>query len=311
MEFLSQLPENAAERRLWLLNAIIVVGMIMGAGNLALYPVTREQTIPGNVYGFLWVGTIFGQAGLVAVWLALGQPGPLLRLAVAGAAFLVLAGAFLTGYFYRESLEDTFSFDGIAQLASAVLTLPIFLAAATAPLWLLRVYLGWHIRDGNSPPAATNFRQYSIRSLIMLTTLVAVLLGAGLQANRLAGGDPLGYWFSIFGLSLAILIVSAATLIPAALLLSRYPLVGFCVLTGVATGIFVLTVLFVLSIIRSFGGSLASAEIWGTIGLFACPLLGFLVTLCLPLCALRRYGYRLVTGARKSKSDGSTQVLST
>lgn len=290
-------------RNLWLLNGAVVYVMAMGAGNLFVFLMTRGHSTAGDICGTMWLGTILSQAGLVAMWLALGKPGALLRLAGAAVAIPVLAGPFLVGYLWHEVMADHDQFN---TLVSIVLTVPLFLAAATAPLWLLRVFLGWHVSDSESPPAGTKLRQFSIRSLISLTTSVAVLLGCGVQAGRLAAGDPLDYWFAISGWSLAFFILSTATLIPCVLLLSRYPLIGIGFLAVVMATLYGIVVWFYLALVRAIGAP-SGVDYWAIFGLSGCPFVGFLAALCLPLAAVRGFGYRLVMGRRNSKS---TKVLS-
>ena len=304
------LPQPSAaldEDRKWLLIGGVAAGVFMIAGNMALYPMAEDETdkaIVLMIYLAVWGGVLFGQAGLTAIWLGLGRPSALVRVVGAGVAYLVFAGSYLTGYLGRESFKIEFiSFDGMEQQVAAILAIPILIVTAAAPLWLLRLSFGWHIGHNSSPPAF-NSRQYSIGSLILLTTLIAVLLGSGLQACRLSEEPPLDFWLILGSWCLAAFILTATTLIPACLLLSRYPLLGFGILAGVVACLYGAVIWMIIAVSRSFGGKLSDPDLWGSIALCGCPILGYIATLVPPLVALRRGGYRLVMGGRKEAKNG-------
>jgi len=306
--------------------------MLMSIGNLALYPVSRhedhmnvvwqergsdevarqenEKTVK-YVFCALWCGVMFGQAALVAVWLGLGPPGALVRVVAAAAAYLVLGGAFMAGLLWREYTGGDYF--GTSRQAAPFFGLPIFIVTAAAPLWLLRFFFGWHIRD-ESRAAPSHTRQFSIGHLMVLTALMAVLMGAAMEAYRRTEDRSLPLWLDLGRGWAATLVLSTAMLIPAALLLSRHLLLGIGIIMVVTAGILGVVIWFILAFIKAFGSSPSDAETWAVIGFAACPFFGFLVTLCLPLVAVRLCGYRLVMDEGRTKDrDGAgwIKVLST
>lgn len=299
MQTFLEASDPRAEIRWWLLGGALTFVVLMAAGNMALYPLAQIKAIWSVevVYNVFWFGVLVGQGGVVAIWLGLGRSSALIRVAGAGLIFAALGGACLVGYLLWESFEGKIvSFNDWAELGATILGIPIFIFAAAAPLWLMRLF-GWEIRCADSPAAARfQFRQYSIGNLIFLTSLVAVLLGCGQQAAHLSGTDSLEFWALMLMWGLATFILSAATLIPAALLLSRYPLLGLGILTGVTATVYGVAIWYILALVNAFGGSPSSGATWAAIGLAGCPFVGFLFTICLPLVVVRKCGYRLMMG---------------
>jgi hypothetical protein len=259
----------------------------------------------------LWEGVVFGQVGLAAIWLALGRPRALVRIYGAGAAFVSLGGAYLIGYLWRESFDDALTrFEGLPQQIEAILLVPIFTFSAAAPLWLLRLFLGWQIRQESSR-AASNSRQYSISGLVLLTTLVAALLGVAVQACRINLTPPGEFWLGLFGWSLGLSLLSVLLLLPAALLTSRHPILGAALLCIFTLILYTILACYTLAILRAFGGGTpALIEDVRVIAFIGCPFLGLLVTLCVPLAAVRWLGYRLVMGG-KTEAKLTERVQST
>ena len=183
------------------------------------------------------------------------------------------------------------------QQIAVLLSIPILVVTAAAQLWLLRLFFGWHIQHERDP-VPSHSRQYSIGSLILLTTLIAVLLGIGLQSCRLSEQLPRDFWLILGVWCMAALILAATTLLPASLFLSRYPFLGLGILAGVAACLYGVMIWWIIQVALSFGGKLSDPDIWGFIGLCGCPILGFLGTLGLPLLVVRRSGYRLVMGVQ-------------
>ncbi|MFN0019014.1 MAG: hypothetical protein ACKVP0_12190 [Pirellulaceae bacterium] len=305
MRPLPQTPAPFQEDRKWLLIGAVAAGIFVIAGNLAHYPLTEEQSDQATVlriYLAVWGGVLFGQVGLTAIWLGLGRPSALVRVVGAGVAYVVFAGSYLTGYLVRESFKIEFiSFDGMEQHLAVILSIPILIVTAASPLWLLRLFFGWHIQH-QRVAVPRDSRQYSIGSLILLTTLIAVLLGIGLQACRLSEEQPRDFCLILGAWCLSALILAATTLLPASLFLSQYPLLGLGILAGVAACLYGVVIWWIIQIALSFGGKLSDPDIWGFLGLCGCPILGFLVTLGLPLVAMRRCGYRLVIGGNSGQA---------
>ena len=121
----------------------------------------------------LLLGTMFGQTTLAATWTALGPfhlvwrlPLSLAWLATMGAAFgfnVVFSGPPDTGF-------------------AVVLTLALFgqWVFVQLPLWGLRLWYGVELGHWADPPRESPAtRQFGIRQLMVLTAIVAVLLGIG------------------------------------------------------------------------------------------------------------------------------------
>ncbi len=198
------------------------IATIIAVGNVAYYPLLKTESRFGFIFIAIWFGVFVGQAGLGAIWLALGNANELFRLATAGGAYAAVAAMCFAGFFGWEGPNGIQSANW-SELASSLLVLPMYLMAAAAPLWLLRILAGWCIHHPSSPPTRLSIRQFSISSLILLTTIVALMLGLGQQAARLDANEPLDFWMSMVGVFLVAMVASATTLVPAAVLLTRFP----------------------------------------------------------------------------------------
>ena len=300
MQPLPQTPVPFHEDRKWLLIGAVAASIFMIVGNLAFYPMARERTDVAAIFVAVWIGVLFGQAGIGVIWLILGPTVVWIRVVIAGMAYFTLAGAGLIGLLASGTTPSS-----AQQQVSALLDFPILLASAGIPLGLLRLFFGWQIQwDGN--PTKSNPRQFSLGNLLMMTTLIAALLGMAQQANSLSRMDLAQFWISMLVGSLAFMLLGAIALLPASLLMTRYSLWG-----GIGLGCFTLfmyacSVYIMIQLSEMYGGVPSALEIAKFFGIVACSYLGFLVTLCLPLVVACRCGYRLVTGANKSRSNGST-----
>lgn len=290
------LPANDEDRR-WLLVGAMAAGCFLMVGNGAQYSLAIGDTTSGNIVAAVWGVVMLGQAALAALWLGIGTLGALTRTASTVAAYLLLAGAFVFGVLIHHFNDVQFP-DFSNWLGAPLLGIPIFIAAAAAPLWLLRLLLGCLVQREGSVPAM-RARQFSIGQLMVLTTLVAVLLGAGIQACRLSKEPPLEFWLMMGGWSIAVFVLSSAVLIPAVIVLSRFWRLGLGILAIVTSAIYGLVVWFFLALASLFGNSPDQRQIWTIVGMCACPFSVFLLTLLLPILGLRRCGYRLVMGGKK------------
>jgi len=115
---------------------------------------------------------------------------------------------------------------------------------------------------------------------------------------RLEAKEPLEFWTSMLIAFLVAMIASAATLIPAVTLLTRFPAIAGIVVIVLAVLYFVATSMLV-ALITAFGGKPPTTEeLWGIYGIVSCPFLGYLFALFIPLALLRWCGFRL-TAERK------------
>jgi hypothetical protein len=270
-------------------------------GNAALYPLLREQIPATTVFALAWIGVIFAQIGLGGIWLALGRPGALVRIVLAGGALLILVSSYLAGFLWRESYDGRPS--SFQQQLEIVPLIPLVASTAAIPLWILRMFFGWEIRRMTSVPVpAPPPRQYSIGGLLVLTSLIASLLAAALQAQRFMRMESLEFWLAVGACCLGTLVISAVTLIPSAISVS-HPFKGLGLLMGVAAILGVCLALFVLIALQSLGGSLRREEIYWTLGGVTALLNGFVLTLGVSLYAVRSCGYRLMMGRNSKAND--------
>jgi len=211
----------------------------------------------------------------------------------------VLSGAVLAGVWTREMQEDeSIRFWKISEDLMPLLLVPSLVAVAAAPLWFLRLIFGWHIRHVSAPPAVFS-RQYSIGSMLTLTTLAAVLLGSLQWARMLfhsRAGDPVWFWLMCGGCAFGALVLSVVTVWPAALGLSRNPIWGFGILGVLVMGCLVLLTLYFLVALNNLGGNVRLDEVLLVVGITCSPLLSYFASLSLPLWGVRLCGYRLVMG---------------
>ena len=141
----------------WLLLAAVAIDGRSGAGEHI-------------VVGFL-IGTMFGQATLASAWTALG-PAPLLwRLPLSLGWIAALVIAFLINIGVNNHGPDA----GVAFIMGACLIGQWLLVQV--PLWGLAVGYGVRLRHQSDPPKSTRERQFGIRQLMILTAIVAVVLG--------------------------------------------------------------------------------------------------------------------------------------
>lgn len=219
MHSLPPSPLPIDEDRRWLLVGAMAAGCFLMVGNAAQYWFAISDTTSGKIVAAVWGGVMLGQTALAALWLGLGPAGTFTRVASTVAAYLLLASMFLVGVLSNKFGDDIFD-DFNIMFVAPLLGIPLFIAAAAAPLWLLRLLLGCRVRREGSA-AETRARQFTIGQLMALTTFIAVLLGAGIQSCRLSEEPPVEFWLMMGGWSLAFFLLSSVILFSAALLLSR------------------------------------------------------------------------------------------
>lgn len=147
------------------------------------------------IIGYL-LGTMFGQATLASAWMALG-PAPLLwRLPLSLGWIAALSLAFILNIDLHGGGPGT----GIALVMAACLG-GIWLLVQ-APLWGLAVAYGVRLRHWSDPPETNHERQFGIRQLMILTAIVAVVLGACRwivgEAAPHFDGDSRNVWIFVF-----------------------------------------------------------------------------------------------------------------
>jgi hypothetical protein len=186
---------------------------------------------PNSIAVGLMVGTLFGHVSLSATWCALGPLSLVNRLPMAFAwlaIMVILWGFKLALGPSSQSLSD------LIELGLAMLTQWLLIQA---PMWLL-VWL-YRVRidhsDRDEATSRSDDMQFGIRQLLILTALVAVVLGVGRLAlgglqSELSGDSSIGM--------IALLVVSNALIglpLVAAVLLRRKTLLAVTASIGLAT----------------------------------------------------------------------------
>jgi hypothetical protein len=153
--------------------AMLLVSLIVPSWLLLAVLDPKGPPIVWNylLVGYL-IGTMFGQTTLASAWTALG-PLPLLwRLPLSLGWVSALSILFVVNTTIHGNGPD-------AQFG---LILAICLAGqwllVQCPLWVLVVLYGIRLRHVSDPPETIRDRQFGIRQVMILTAIVAVVLGA-------------------------------------------------------------------------------------------------------------------------------------
>ena len=171
--------------------------------------------LPWEIVVMCLFGTLYGQATLAAAWAALG-PLPLLwRLPLSLAWIAALGIAFATHM--------------VLHMATNIYPITLLIAACLGgvwllmqiPLWFLAAVYSLRVRHCTDPPASAHDRQFGIGQVMLLTLIVAVVLGilrwiVGEAADRLAVSGP-NDWK---GLGLYVFLVIAGAVMQLLLLLA-------------------------------------------------------------------------------------------
>lgn len=147
-----------------------------------LHPEGPSNQVEHVIIGYL-LGTMFGQATMASAWTALG-PGPLvwrLPLSLAWTALLVIA--FLLNFAFQGhggNVEVAIMMGGCLFGQWLLVQLPV---------WGLALY-GLRLRHCSDPPESNRDRQFGIRQLMILTAIIAVVLGIA----RIVVGEAVVHW---------------------------------------------------------------------------------------------------------------------
>jgi hypothetical protein len=184
-------------------------------------PANGEQLAIGAI-----IGTIFAQTTLASAWTALG-PGPLvwrMPLALAWCAMLIAA----LGFNIHGPPEDV-----IVMMAVCV---AVQWLLVQVPLWWLAVGYGLRLRHRSEPGDGIRPLRFGIRQLMLLTAIVAVMLGAGrglaaILANDLGNsGEAMIFAFLAYAGVLMMLPLLLAALLP------RYAVWGILTMLALIAG---------------------------------------------------------------------------
>lgn len=137
---------------------------------IVVYPIEGPNTHLG--IGF-FLGSLFGHSMLISGWIALG-PGGWYRVPLA----LVWLLAFPCAFFFNTILYGFNSGSGILWVSASMIILLVQMLA-----WPMRFWLGLQIckpayeQGGDSESFVS--RQFGIQHLMIVTTVVAVIIGSG------------------------------------------------------------------------------------------------------------------------------------
>jgi hypothetical protein len=187
-----------------------------------------EPNGPGGPLEYLFIGyligTMFGQATLAAAWTALGPMRLLWRLPLSFGWIAALSIAFIINVVGSNGPNMQAALVISACLGAQWLLVQI-------PLWGLAVGYGVWLRHWSDPPQTVQDRQFGIRQVMILTGIVALVLGVcrwivGGAATQFRDPDWNGIVIFIF-LAAAGVIMSLPLLIAG--LLPRYARVAIAV----------------------------------------------------------------------------------
>jgi hypothetical protein len=191
---------------------------------IALLEPTGPAPLEHIIIGYI-LGTAFGQTTLASAWTALG-PAPLLwRLPLS----LAWVAALLIAILLNVAIHDPPSVD-IALIMSACLAGQWILVQL--PLWALAIAYGLRVghRDDAQSPTIGD-RQFGIRQLLILTTIVAMVLAACRWVVTSVAAETDWTEAPVFAF-LAIAAVAIALPLIVAGLLPRFSLVASAIVAG-------------------------------------------------------------------------------
>jgi hypothetical protein len=173
---------------------LITIGGMVAIGWLLIavvdpshVPAGASQTAVGSVL----LGTLFGQVSLAAAWCALG-PYTLIRRLPMSAVWL---SAILLAFGCNVAREgESNGLLNFLLFGSMLLTQWLLIQA---PIWLVVVWYGLRITDELETDSifGTRDRQFGTREIMILTALVAIVLGTGrLLLGGLKADGSFGDW---------------------------------------------------------------------------------------------------------------------
>lgn len=163
------------------------------------------------VFNFL-LGSLAGQWGALAAWMALGSRGVAVRLTLAPLSGSILFASLIGGLAVNGSAVR------VVESFKQGLVLPLVLAAIAIPPAVARVALGWRIAVSMAETSAPEAdRQFTIPQVLGLTAAVAVALGLArwAMADELAREGAATVYASMGVTGLVVVAWSAFMVMPA------------------------------------------------------------------------------------------------
>lgn len=272
----------------WL--AVILAGLALM--NLFLLPM-METSGPDDVatcWGVFCMGSIGGQAGILAVAAVLGPGGTLWRHLFVVPAGVILMVAWLLGFVLSSTWYEH-QYPTLKEITSVLLVVPLLFCVCELPLWFFRTLFQWRIES----PSAVAARppQLTISGILAATAAVALCLAAVRVGHKISdnSSEP-GWWFGVgfaaaFCLGISLLVLPIATA-----LVFRTEVLPIGLFVSAAWAGLLITI-FLLAMSWRRGG-FPTRELHLFFFLFA----GFCATLLGLLALCRLFGYRLVWGKR-------------
>lgn len=285
---LSPLPRNSPLQwplKAWL--ALFAVGFAVM--NASLLPMI-ERSGP-NDFGALWgtfcMGSIGGQAGLLAIGAVLGPFSTLRRHLVVIVLAAAWALAWLLGVLLSRAIYGPYS-PSLKEVLPVLLTLPLLFCFCELPLWIVRTFFRWRIES--LADTSPRLPQLSIAGILAATAAVGLALGAIRLGQKLGNSNEGDWWLGVAVAAGFTGGISAFVLPMVVAMIFRYPSPIIGVL--VATAWISLLGVVLVAVISAFAGSFPSREMHLLLSL----LMGFIITLTSPLALVRGFGYRLLWG---------------
>ena len=271
---------------------LLVIAAVLALMNLSLNPIlegTHGPDDPGAWWGTFCMGSIGGQAGILAIAAVLGPSFALRRHLVVLPALAVLAMAWLLGFVISHQ-NHGYQFPAIRNVIAVMLVLPLMFCVCELPLWFFRTFLRWRIEspaDGRARPP-----QLTISGILAATAAVALALGAVRLGHWLSGSIDEGEWWLAVAIAAAWCGGISLLLLPVvtALVFRTESLAIGLLVSAAWFGLLCFALFMVL--IALFGPPPNTRELH----LFVFVGLGFLATLLGPLALCRHFGYRLHWG---------------
>jgi hypothetical protein len=270
--------------------ALAMIAILVACGWLLVGSVPHPRG-PDSLLGMLFIaavlGTMFGQVSLAAAWSALGPYALIRRLPL---SFAWIAAIVLS---FGCNIAQGSNSNGLAVLLVYAAALVGQWLLVQAPMWLLITRYGLRIVSAEHQPTTReqSDQQFGIRQIMILTALVAIVLGAGrFLLGGLKADQSFRDWRGVllFGL-LALSNAAIAFPLIAATLRRRNPLpaiLGALLLVALAT----VAELSVVSWLWP-SGKPSAHDYWiiALINAFQCP---WILTV---LLLLRAGGFRLIS----------------
>lgn len=272
------------ELMVWLL----AISASLAVMNFSMLPVI-ERSGPDDVracWGTFCMGSMGGQAGILAIAAVLGPASTLRRHLMVVPLFVNLALIWFLGVIASRAMYGHQHVE-IGEVGGVLLVAPLLFCVCELPLWFFRTYLQWRIEP--TAGAATRPPQLTIAGILAATAGVAISLGAIRLGQKLTGErNEAAWWLGVAiaaswcgGISLVVLPVVTA------LVFRTQSLVIGLLVSSAWIGLLFSGFLLVLS-------ALFGSDLTRELHLFCFIVAGFTTTLLGPLALSRLYGYRLM-----------------